>query len=61
MASSKIDIADAAAAYLKRSVRPTPEGDALRDFIDGWTQDDLDCVQLDILTGMVEKRLSAAP
>jgi hypothetical protein len=51
-------VADAAAAFLKQSVRKAPEGDALRDFLDGWTQGDLDCVQLDILTDMVTKRLS---
>ena len=51
--------ADAAAAYLKRSSwRPLPEGEALREFLDGWTQSDLDYLQLNILTDMVAKRLT---
>jgi hypothetical protein len=33
--------ADAAAAFLRRSERTVPEGEQLRDFLDGWTQGEL--------------------
>lgn len=49
--------AERAAVYLKKSARPAPDGEALRDFLDVWTQGDLDCVKLDILTDMVTARL----
>jgi hypothetical protein len=49
--------ADAAAYCLNhRSGIPLPP-ERLRDFVDSWTQGDLDCVQLDILTDMVRSRL----
>jgi hypothetical protein len=52
--------ADEAAVVLRKmipaDVAVTP--DALRDFLDGWTQGDLDCIQLNILTDMVEVRLN---
>lgn len=61
MAKNLTAEADAAAAFLNRSARPAPEGEALRDFIDGWTQGDLDCVQIDILTDMVASRMERQP
>jgi hypothetical protein len=50
--------ADSAFAFLNKSERAAPDGDALRDFRDAWTHGDLDCLQLDILTDMVKARLA---
>lgn len=57
MAKNLQQEANAAASYLARSTRQFPQGDALRDFVDGWTQGDLDAMQLDILTDMIAARL----
>lgn len=40
-------------------IETTQDYDLLRDHVDLWTAQDLDCVQLDILTAMVLKRIQA--
>ena len=64
--------ADAAAVYLSvnsqgrdKTYTPRPctgdsAKDELRDFMNRWTQGNLDCVQLDIITDMVAARLKKA-